>query len=562
MAKITDAANNMFSVIGAIQTLVENFPMGLLSFVDVKLSSSFELISILFKILGITREDVTEILTNALCGKMKSDTEGTGFIAQVEEIVKMAIETNIVHTLNCTTNPIIPNKLLDEYYLPSGAMMAGEGIALSVSELDITGALNRSPFSANGDKYYFDVEDYNVNTLYKTKDFNAYLWYIINRSDRRQKEELIWDNRYRASIYGKDKGTKKEIIKCSYSDGVYPNSDKVIVQICGGRDGKPCNYYRTRKVLNTKKKSWDLNKTILEFNHEFLSSIKLYDSKVVIAEIVEFLVGSANLNLSLGLSINEEIIKGKIQQIIRNVITNDDFSVNDCYFSFSNEEYNNMLETSEKNRYNMLTNGNGYYEGNSADILDKLTAITNNSTLNEDKATITSVLSDVIATPAQDPSGEINASIDLNWQYDLMTALVFPFIRPLFTPKIMFVLLVNQSIMGNSNYEEFNFNEFLNNVMTIIIKEIIIRLKALLLDLFLSYILKELQPLIGLLASRLLLETLHMYIDLLEQIFKCIPIFRFGDTFGSNQELISVLDDVNYADIINNEKQTPGQTIC
>ena len=51
-AKVSDEANSIFSSIGAIQTLIENFPMNLISFGGAKFASSFDVISILFKILG------------------------------------------------------------------------------------------------------------------------------------------------------------------------------------------------------------------------------------------------------------------------------------------------------------------------------------------------------------------------------------------------------------------------------------------------------------------------------------------------------------------------------
>ena len=63
---------------------------------------------------------------------------------------------------------------------------------------------------------------------------------------------------------------------------------------------------------------------------------------------------STNFGLKLGLSLNEEIIEGKIQQIIKNAITNVDMEVDDCYYSFSNEEYNLMLEEAERNRFNII----------------------------------------------------------------------------------------------------------------------------------------------------------------------------------------------------------------
>ena len=49
------------------------------------------------------------------------------------------------------------------------------------------------------------------------------------------------------------------------------------------------------------------------------------------------------------------------------------------------------------------------------------------------------------------------------------------------------------------------------------IKDIIVKLKDLLVDMILSYILKKLTPLIALCASRLLMETLQVYKDLLNQ---------------------------------------------
>lgn len=560
--KISDAANNMFSSIGAIQTLVENFPMNLITFKDLKFATSFDVLAILFKILGVDREEIIEIVTHALCGGMKETSDGSGFISQVEEIVKLALEANISSILNCTTNPIISNNLLDEY-VELGTKKSGEGISLNVSEVDFTGVLSRSPFFEDGKKFYFDVENYDPTNLYNSKDFNAFLWYIINKSDKSQPEKLIWDNRYRAKIYGEGNGKHKEIIRCTYTDGKYPKSDILTVQICGARENNPANYYKTRKLAKKDGTNWALNKTIFEFNHDFLTSIKLYEPKVIIAEIIEYLLGTGNISLNLGFSINEEIIQGKIQQIIKNVIENDDFKINDCYFSFSNEEYNNMLETAERNRYNMITNGKSYYEVNPSDILSKLSAITSNSTLIEDKAVISSALTDVMATPAQDPSASLSLDINYDWSFELMRALVYPFIRPLFTPKVIFLLMVNKKIMGSlDDTLKIDIESLLSDLLSIIIKDIIIKLKDLILDMFLTHVLKKLSPLLGLLVSRLLLETLKMYKDLLVQIFKCITVYKFGTNFTNG--LVNPLDNVNYADIEikDIEKTEPEQTIC
>ena len=549
---IVDRTKNMINSLGAIQTLVENFPMKLISFGDLKFATSFDVLSILFKIFGVDREELIRVVTNALCGGMKDTSDGTGFISQAEEIVKMALEANIINILNCTTNPIISNNLLDTYTDTLGVTKSGEGITLNVSEIDFTGVLNRNPFLDDGSKFYFDVEGKKPNTLYTSKDFNAFLWYIINKSDKSQDRERVWDTRYRAAIYGGGDGKKKDIIRCTYIDDNYPNSDKLKVQLCGS------NYHNTRKV-KVGDFEMEFNKTIFEFNHEFLSGIKLYEPKVIVAEIVEYLLGTGNFTVNLGFSVNEEIIQGKVQEIIRKVIGTSDTEIEDCYFSFSNDEYNEMLEKAERNRYNMINTGDGYIEANPSEILNRLTGITTTSTLVEDKTIISETLTDLIVKPAQDASAEVKFGLEYDWQFELLRMLVYPFIRPLFTPKVIFLLLVNKKIMGSlEDAETVDLNklvEDLLNSLFFIIKDIVVQLKDLLVDMLLQFIMDKLRPLLELFASRLLMETLSIYRDLLMQILeKCLFSWK-------NNKLVGVIDNVNYADIIPTQTE-PNQSIC
>lgn len=559
---IKNATNDMFSTIGAVQTLVENFPMNLISFGDLNFSTSFDVLTILFQMLGIDREEIIKLLTDALAPDA-SDESGGGFISYAEDIVKTALEANIMGILNCSTNPIISNTLLDSYYTGDGLEKSGEGITLNVAEVDFTGVLNKNPLAENDSKFYFDVEGYKANTLWKSKDFNAFLWYLINKSDKSQTEERIWTKRNDSVIWADDSSKGKEIIKCTYIDEEFPNTDKIKVQICGSRDKKAANYFKTRKLSKKDNSEWALNKTIFEFNHDFLFSMKLYDSKVIIAEIVEYLFGEGNFTVNLGFSFNEKLIQGKIQEIIKKVIETNDLEVNDCFFSFSNDEYNEMLEKAERNRYNIHDNGNGLHVMDAQSVLDQLNNISSSATLNENKGVISRTLNEITASPAQDAMTEASLGVSYDWSFELMRMLVYPFVRPLFTPKVIFLLMVNKKIMGSlDDAKTIDLNSIVEDLMNglfVIIKDIILKLKDLLVDMFLSYVLKKLSPLLALFASRILLETLTMYKDLLSQIMDNCKI-TLWNPFGTNS---GTIDDVNYADIELQTTQTePEQKLC
>jgi hypothetical protein len=209
----------------------------------------------------------------------------------------------------------------------------------------------------------------------------------------------------------------------------------------------------------------------------------------------------------------------------------------------------------------MLSANGEYINVNPTDVLSKLDGITNTSKLIDDKTIIENTLEEIIASPAKNGDVNVSYGIAYDWQFELMRMLVYPFVRPLFTPKVIFLLLVNKHIMGSLEDGvnlNFSIEDLISSILTVI-KDIVIKLKDLIVDMFLQYALKKLAPLLALFASRLLLETLIAYKDLLVLCLKAcvIPIPRFG-TGGS---VVGNIDDVNYADIIPTQ-EIPDQSIC
>lgn len=555
MASMYDKTKDMIGSIGALQTLTEQFPMKLLSLGDYNFSSSFDILGLLFKALRVEREDVIEVVTNFLTGKMNSGSED-GFIAYAEEIIKTALEANIINILNCTTNPIISNDLIyNTDILGTNIKEQGEGININLSEIDFSGVLKHNPCSDEGSKFYFDVSGYTANDVYKSKDFNAYLWWIINRGDATQISASTWDNRYNCSLWGNNnEDDKKNIIVCNYIDNGFPLNDTINVHLC------PETYYKQRK-FKVKGKTFGGNKTIFEFNHDYLTSVKLFDPKVIVTEVVEYILGNGGLTVNVGISFDEMMQQQKIDQIIDKVIKSSDTEINDCFFSFSNEEYNDMLVKAEA----YYANPNNS-EVSSRDILSRLSGVTNNSTLEENKTILKDIIYEISATGAS-TNASANISLNYDWFTDIMRAFVYPIVRPLFSPKILFLLVLNKKIMGSvedllnhdeettmiENLEE-KFEDILESLWYII-KDVIVKLKELVVDLFLQFIMDKITPLLELFASRLLAETLKMYKDLLNQILEeCLLGWN-------NNGVAGAIDNVNYAEITP-EQVEPEQSIC
>ena len=84
-----------------------------------------------------------------------------------------------------------------------------------------------------------------------------------------------------------------------------------------------------------------------------------------------------------------------------------------------------MLEKSEHNRYNFANIGGDFIETNTAEYLNKLSAITSTSTLVEDKTVITETLTDLLVKPAQDTSSHVTYNVTYDWAFELLRMLVY-----------------------------------------------------------------------------------------------------------------------------------------
>ena len=449
-------------------------------------------------------------------------------------------------------------------------------------------------------EYIFTVRPkFTAESLYKTDDMNAFIWYVANRGDNFDEtteyhaegegvmyeyNKMAWDSRRLNSRIKEesrnniDGGWQKWLTsRTSWQIGsetsdfkLLDNSDKEINTLYPILQFEPSEAYGdiehlivtfpAQRYLHTKKllgKEFEITSTIYKFNADYLRSIKIFNWKTIIMNLLYELNGISPIpDIQFNLSLSDEIIDARLSTLILNTITADDKEVDDSYYSFSNEDYSEALKRMEIRKYGAKaydTASSTAIQNPSGIPLDTMNSVSTAATLNEIKSTITRGVYSVAGTSGSTGITKTTLSADLafesNFVYNLLCAIVKPFIRALLSPQIMLLFCINLDVMGLINLEDLGkrdmdvVSDFIFRKLAGIIKKLIIQIKDAIVLYLLEIVKKEIKKLVDEIIILILLEQLNDYIRLLNQIMECIRRFGIGKT-------INGIDEVNYADII------------
>lgn len=574
MAKNKDKQSKVMGQISAINTLLERYPVltttdPMLTNFSINFSMGF-LLSLL-NLFGVSQSDIIRWLCKILGDDSKV---GGGLLNSIEYAIKGILLINVRDILTCAINPNLPDEYLkyanqDGRPDPSGS---GMGIKIPLGALDLFGLLFNCPSNENGSVFYFDASE-NPNELYKSTDFNAFLWYIINKGNITNPTNTLkstWDNRVKASKVYKNNETlkenffatnlapglpnipitggganfdKKQYIICNYSEA---NGGKIEVFLNADR------YYRTRKIGNLV-----MNRTIFEFNYDYIYSLKLFDTKTLLANICNSLLGLVS-SISASYSFEQNIIKEKVGDIVKKIIQSDDTNENDCYFTFSNDEYNQLLDKVTKEYTGRYTNSDSSYNPDYDNVFNTLRNISSEANKNVDQRTlignvIESVLDTTMIKQGIENTHRFNFSID--FINDFLTQTITEIILQVLSPKVTILYAINRAVIGdasNINGLEDLLQDLLN-LITSIVKQV----KDILIQALYDFVMSELKDILDLFISKIALETIKAYKDLITDLIQnCIPNFTFG-----YRRTGTIIDNVNYADIIPIQ-QSPQDNNC
>ena len=157
--------------------------------------------------------------------------------------------------------------------------------------------------------------------------------------------------------------------------------------------------------------------------------------------------------LNIRPSINRVETDWMLSTAIKRYIEAEDAEVEDCFFRFSNEEFDNMLTDMLLSRYGVTVGGEGHISAIKHDLEDYLRQINSiNLSASADGETtkITKLITDVSVTTGIE--GEIDRKLaigyDEGWWKRIIWAIALPIVKSIFTPQVILLFLINFRMMG------------------------------------------------------------------------------------------------------------------
>lgn len=295
--------------------------------------------------------------------------------------------------------------------------------------------------------------------------------------------------------------------------------------------------------------------TLLEFNTDYVMSLKLFDSKVVTAQLLDSLMGL--LTIDLDLTYKQQLIKNEIKKMVQMVVETDDSVVDDCFFTFSNDDYNAMLEKAELNKAKLFSiNGeqNIDFTIDAESILESLNEIDNDAISSGNTTVIEHALTEIsktLSTTNYEETDKLNFGVQMNFIENLMNNLAYVIASSVLSPKVYLLILINLEILGKDT--NFSLEGFIGQF-----KQLLVSLIRAIRDQLLEYLVNELMKILGDIAAEIAvkigIEQAQYYARLIKKIIDCFR--RKGTTLDFD------IDNVDHADIISEELTEPKNNNC
>lgn len=304
-------------------------------------------------------------------------------------------------------------------------------------------------------------------------------------------------------------------------------------------------------------------RTIIQFDFDFIASIKLFDARVITAQLVDALVGCLGVNYDINLTAKEYFIKDQIQQMVQMIVQTDDVMVDDCFFAFSNDEYSAMLNRAEKKFAGLSASSN-----TSSPVkfdVDNILAMLDPKNSNSEQAGEMSVaikgalqeLQDVhneLTSPGeQGTKMEFNADVQFKFNIldQILDNLAYVIVSAVMSPKVYMLILFNLKVLGQES--TFSLTEFIAKY-TLMIVDLIRKIRDQILNFFVDGLNKLIKEISQSASVVVRIEQAKYYYTLIK---RCIDCFK---SLNNNEDWD--MDNVMHADIESSDDEVESERTC
>lgn len=568
---------------------------------SIGINSSLALTINLAQMVGMSYDEIVELITDFL-------TRNYGqAIKTLDKVVRAAMLVALDAMVSCANSPIIGDELLYE-----GIGDATNPMKISLSSVDIYNLFSRAtPTGDRADYYYGDVPSgITPSMVWKSGDLDAFIWYAMNMvepnsaGDAKYNEKMTWDNRNRAfkdylddedlsqyplgemetydgedarEFWGIDEGSgepftfespvlkRKKLFKIRYSD----SSNSLVIHFNGETYGKKRIFGFDIEGPDGKQGefNYERNRTIYDFNKDYIDNLHIFYVKPIVTAIINAAMNNT-IMLSYGgtLSLEEEIIRGEISKILTKVIESDDTEIEDCYFTFSNDEYDALVHEAELRKRGITmktgdTNIGVVY--NPDEIMENLDQMTGTATLQEQKTIIKNSFTAIASVTGATDDNVLDTK--LNWDGNSFTTnilqllynLIMQFIEAFLTPRVVLIFLINYKFAnGDLPKSPLDFLSVFLKMLWPVIKALV----DFFIEFFFGEVLERLKELMEIYILKISLEQLEKLKTIILALIENCTLNIYIPYLKKTQ-LIGNIDNVVGADIVET-KSTPDKDNC
>ena len=572
---------------------------------SIGITSSLGLTINLAQMVGMSFDEIVDLVTDFL-----TRNYGTT-IKTLDTIVRGAILAALDGMVSCAASPIISDDLMYHTDGNGNLRRAVSPMVINLGSVDIYNLFAKAtPTGDRAEYYYGDVPSgITPSMTWKSGDLDAFIWYVINMvetassGDRKYTYKLSWDNRnsfFKNDLDNEDyaqypegdmvtyigdtaldfwsgveegeasglSNNRKMLFRLDYND----RTNSLLVQFNGEPYGKrvvigpdyPTNEEEEEQEGNVFR--YERNATIYEFNKDYVENLRIFYVKPIVTAILNAATNlSIDVTFSGTLSLEEEITRGEISRILTKVIEADDTEIEDCYFTFSNDEYDDLVHEAEMRRKGIKVKKGDTNIGVTTDtsgIIEALEQMTGTATLQEQKTIIKNTFETIASV-----TGATDDVIDTKWNWDgdtyatnilqLLRAILMQLLEALLTPRVVLIFLVNYKFAnGELPKSPLDFLSAFLKLLWPVIKALV--------DYFIEFlfgeVIQRVKELMEIYLLKLALEQLQKYKDILLALIQNCTL-NISIPYFKKTQMIGNIDNVVGADILE-MKGSPDKDNC